>query len=137
MYPFLFNRSLDRAKGSVDRWGQSTGSSSTNKQKQLARKRVGGLKLEELPGLEALQVPGTKYGQTIVVREGDNGVAYAWNRHNQTWDKIGEVIDGPDDGNDMKRPDLDGVQYDYDGEPIRKLPYSVDEHNSDSVGMES
>nr|KAJ0193510.1 hypothetical protein LSAT_V11C800434760 [Lactuca sativa] len=37
MYPFIFNRSLDRAKGSVDQWGQSTGSSSTNKQKQLTR----------------------------------------------------------------------------------------------------
>nr|KAJ0214755.1 hypothetical protein LSAT_V11C400180210 [Lactuca sativa] len=28
--------------------------------------------------------------------------------------KIGEVIDGPDDGNGMKRPVLDGVQYDYE-----------------------
>nr|KAJ0187166.1 hypothetical protein LSAT_V11C900493580 [Lactuca sativa] len=78
---------------------------------------VRGLKLQELPGLEALQVPGTKDGQTIVVCEGDNGVAYAWNRQNQTWDKIGEVIDGPDDGNGMKRPVLDGVQYDY-GQPF-------------------
>ncbi|CAH1444875.1 unnamed protein product [Lactuca virosa] len=105
-----------------------------------SRKRVGGLKLEELPGLEALQVPGTKDGQTIVVREGDNGVAYAWNMQNQTWDKIGEVIDGPDDGNGMKRPVLDGVQYDYvfdvdigDGEPIRKLPYNRSDNAYDTA----
>ncbi|XP_059314154.1 uncharacterized protein LOC132064980 [Lycium ferocissimum] len=95
----------------------------------LSRKRVGGLKLEELPGLEALQTPGTSDGQTKVVREGDNGVAYAWNMMEQKWDKIGEVVDGPDDG--MARPLLDGIQYDHvfdvdigDGEPIRKLPYN-------------
>ncbi|KAK6916532.1 WD40 repeat [Dillenia turbinata] len=94
-----------------------------------SRKRVGGLKLEDLPGLDALKIPGTSDGQTKVVREGDNGVAYAWNMNEQKWDKIGEVVDGPDDG--MKRPVLDGIEYDYvfdvdigDGEPIRKLPYN-------------
>ncbi|KAF3435623.1 hypothetical protein FNV43_RR22714 [Rhamnella rubrinervis] len=98
-------------------------------QYKCSRKRVGGLKLEELPGLEALQIPGTSDGQTKVVREGDNGVAYSWNLREQKWDKIGEVVDGPDDG--MKRPVLNGVEYDYvfdvdigDGEPIRKLPYN-------------
>ncbi|KAJ0607997.1 putative transcription factor WD40-like family [Helianthus annuus] len=103
-----------------------------------SRKRVGGLKLEELPGLEALQVPGTKDGQTIVVREGDNGVAYAWNMKEQKWDKIGEVVDGPDDG--MKRTVLNGVQYDYvfdvdigDGEPIRKLPYNRSDNVYDTA----
>ncbi|XP_052193453.1 uncharacterized protein LOC127801946 [Diospyros lotus] len=96
---------------------------------KCSRKRVGGLKLDELPGLEALQVPGTNDGQTKVVREGDNGMAYSWNLREQKWDKIGEVVDGPDDS--MKRPALDGTQYDYvfdvdigDGEPIRKLPYN-------------
>ncbi|XP_076950188.1 uncharacterized protein LOC143623090 [Bidens hawaiensis] len=103
-----------------------------------SRKRVGGLKLEELPGLEALQAPGTKDGQTIVVREGDNGVAYAWNMKEQKWDKIGEVVDGPDDG--MKRPVLDGVQYDFvfdvdigDAEPIRKLPYNRSDNAYDTA----
>ncbi|KAI8532939.1 hypothetical protein RHMOL_Rhmol11G0257200 [Rhododendron molle] len=94
-----------------------------------SRKKVGGLNLEDLPGLEALQLPGKSDGQTKVVREGDNGVAYAWNLREQKWDKIGEVVDGPDVS--MKRPILDGLQYDYvfdvdigDGEPIRKLPYN-------------
>ncbi|XP_062176916.1 uncharacterized protein LOC133881875 isoform X1 [Alnus glutinosa] len=98
-------------------------------QYKRSRKKVGGLKLDDLPGLEALQVPGTSDGQTKVVREGDNGVAYAWNLREQKWDKIGEVVDGPDDN--MKRPVLDGIEYDYvfdvdigDGEPIRKLPYN-------------
>ncbi|OWM89209.1 phospholipase A-2-activating protein isoform X2 [Punica granatum] len=95
---------------------------------KLSRKRVGGLKLEDLPGLEALRAPGTSDGQTKVIREGDNGVAYTWNMREQKWDKIGEVVDGPED---TSRPVLDGVQYDYvfdvdigDGEPIRKLPYN-------------
>ncbi|XP_050232267.1 uncharacterized protein LOC126680979 isoform X2 [Mercurialis annua] len=102
-------------------------------QYKLSRKRVGGLKLEELPGLDALKIPGTSDGQTKVVREGDNGVAYSWNLREQIWDKIGEVVDGPDDG--MKRPVLDAIEYDYvfdvdigDGEPIRKLPYNRSEN---------
>ncbi|GMP38055.1 hypothetical protein CsSME_00009465 [Camellia sinensis var. sinensis] len=105
---------------------------------KCSRKRVGGLKLEELPGLEALQVPGTRDGQTKVVREGDNGVAYSWNMKEQQWDKIGEVVDGPDDS--MKRPVLDGVEYDYvfdvdigDGEPTRKLPYNRSDNPYDTA----
>lgn len=95
----------------------------------LSRKTVGGLKLEDLPGLETLKSPGTSDGQTKIVREGDNGVAYAWNAREHVWDKLGEVVDGPDAG--MARPVLSGVQYDFvfdvdigDGEPIRKLPYN-------------
>ncbi|KAL2328929.1 hypothetical protein Fmac_022356 [Flemingia macrophylla] len=95
-----------------------------------SRKRVGGLKLEELPGLEALKIPGTTNGQTKVVREGDNGVAYGWNMKEQKWDKIGEVVDGPEESN-SNRQFFDGIQYDYvfdvdigDGMPIRKLPYN-------------
>ncbi|KAH8498353.1 hypothetical protein H0E87_017317 [Populus deltoides] len=107
-------------------------------QYKLSRKRVGGLKLEDLPGLEALQIPGTTDGQTKVIREGDNGVAYAWNLREQKWDKIGEVVDGPEDG--MKRPVLDGFEYDYvfdvdigDGEPIRKLPYNRSDNPYDTA----
>ncbi|TQD76703.1 hypothetical protein C1H46_037737 [Malus baccata] len=107
-------------------------------QHKISRKRVGGLKLEELPGLEALQIPGTSDGQTKVVREGDNGVAYVWNMREQKWDKIGEVVDGPDDS--MKRPVLDGNEYDYvfdvdigDGEPIRKLPYNRSDNPYDTA----
>ncbi|KAG0497157.1 hypothetical protein HPP92_001848 [Vanilla planifolia] len=80
-------------------------------------------------GLEALQAPGATDGQTKVVREGDNGVAYSWNAREYKWDKIGEVVDGPGDGKNGQI--LDGIHYDYvfdvdlgDGEPIRKLPYN-------------
>ncbi|KAK4798160.1 hypothetical protein SAY86_030486 [Trapa natans] len=103
---------------------------------KFSRKKVGGLKLEELPGLEALHIPGTNDGQTKVIREGDNGMAYAWNMMEQKWDKIGEVVDGPEDS--LGRPVHNGVQYDYvfdvdigDGEPIRKLPYNRSENPYD------
>ncbi|KAJ1410416.1 WD40/YVTN repeat-like-containing domain superfamily [Sesbania bispinosa] len=91
-------------------------------QYKSSRKRVGGLKLEELPGLEALKIPDKSS------QRGGQWVAYAWNMTEQKWDKIGEVVDGPDESN---RPIFDGIQYDYvfdvdigDGMPIRKLPYN-------------
>ncbi|XP_027353628.1 phospholipase A-2-activating protein [Abrus precatorius] len=111
--------------------------SSQLSQYKSSRKRVGGLKLEELPGLEALKIPGTSDGQTKVVREGDNGVAYAWSMREQKWDKIGEVVDGPEESN---RPFFDGIQYDYvfdvdigDGLPIRKLPYNRSDNPYDAA----
>ncbi|MCO5582716.1 hypothetical protein L7F22_036615 [Adiantum nelumboides] len=92
-------------------------------------KMVSGVKIQDLPGREALLQPGTKNGQTKVIREGDNGVAYTWNAKEYNWDKIGEVVDGP--GNFEGKPSLNGQQYDYvfdvnieDGEPVRKLPYN-------------
>ncbi|KAG8100851.1 hypothetical protein GUJ93_ZPchr0013g36109 [Zizania palustris] len=95
----------------------------------LSRKTVGELKLMDLPGVEALQVPGNSDGQTLIVREGDNGVAYSWNSKELKWDKIGEVVDGPGDA--APGQFLDGVRYDFvfnvdigDGEPMRKLPYN-------------
>lgn len=98
-------------------------------QYKASRKKVGGYNLMDLPGLEALQVPGTKDGQTKVIREGDNGVAYSWNSKEYKWDKIGEIVDGPGEG--ASNQVLDGTHYDYvfdvdigDGEPIRKLPYN-------------
>nr|GEY84891.1 phospholipase A2-activating protein [Tanacetum cinerariifolium] len=103
-----------------------------------SRKRVGGLKLEELPGLEALQAPEVKphckrcFKTRFQVAE--NQIC----KWEQKWDKIGEVIDGPDDG--IKRPVHDGVQYDYvfdvdigDGEPIRKLPYNRSDNVYDTA----
>lgn len=92
-------------------------------------KMVGGVKVKDLPGMEALKQPGTKNGQTKIIREGDNGVAYSWNAKEFQWDKVGEIVDGP--GNFDNRPTLNGQQHDYvfdvdigDGEPTRKLPYN-------------
>ncbi|XP_074275391.1 uncharacterized protein LOC141599305 [Silene latifolia] len=105
---------------------------------KISRKRVGGLKLEDLPGLDALQVPGTSDGQTKIVREGDNGVAYSWNMREHKWKKIAEVVDRAEDG--IKRFVLDGREYEYvltvdigDGKPTRKLPYNRSDNPYDTV----
>ena len=58
------------------------------------------MKLEELPVLDALMLSGTSHAccpvQTRVVREGDSGIASAWNMKDQRSNKIGEVVDGPE-----------------------------------------
>ncbi|WZZ19108.1 hypothetical protein YC2023_112197 [Brassica napus] len=65
-----------------------------------AGKKIGGMKLEELPVLDALMLSGTSHAccpvQTRVVREGDSGIASAWNMKDQRSNKIGEVVDGPE-----------------------------------------
>mmetsp|Transcript_9394 Transcript_9394/g.57327 ORF Transcript_9394/g.57327 Transcript_9394/m.57327 type:complete len:750 (-) Transcript_9394:942-3191(-) len=82
--------------------------------------------------VSALSSPGSKDGQTIVVNEGGSGIAYSWDSVQMRWDKIGEVVRGPDDNMDVSAKMLDGVQYDYvfdvdiaDGAPVRKLPYNI------------
>lgn len=52
---------------------------------------VGGPKLQ-LHSPAALQQPGTHDGQTIVVDEGANGVAYTWNQQAGDWEMVGEVL---------------------------------------------
>ncbi|CAI7880624.1 unnamed protein product [Closterium sp. NIES-54] len=93
------------------------------------KKTVGGVNVDELPGIEALQQPGQKDGQTLIVRENDVGVAYQWSQKEFNWEKIGEVVDGPSEPVDAKM--FEGKQYDYvfdvdigDGVPVRKLPYN-------------
>lgn len=104
--------------------------------RKSAAKTVGGVKVDDLPGIEALQEPGTKNGQTRIVREGSSGVAYSWNLNEYKWEKIGEVVDGP--GNSADTKTLHGVTYDYvfdvdigDGLPTRKLPYNVGDNPYD------
>ncbi|KAG0631249.1 hypothetical protein M758_1G238100 [Ceratodon purpureus] len=104
--------------------------------RKTAAKTVGGVKVEDLPGVEALEEPGTKNGQTRIVREGTSGVAYSWNLNEYKWEKVGEVVDGP--GNSAEAKTLHGVTYDYvfdvdigDGLPTRKLPYNVGDNPYD------
>lgn len=53
-----------------------------------ASKTVGGVKVEELPGLEVLQESGKKEGQTKIVREGGAAVAYSWSSKEYKWQKV-------------------------------------------------
>ncbi|KAK3733079.1 hypothetical protein QZH41_008412, partial [Actinostola sp. cb2023] len=57
--------------------------------------QIGDIKLEQLPGPEALLRPGKKSGQTIMVRRGQTVECHQWNEMEGKWDKVGEVVGAP------------------------------------------
>mmetsp|Transcript_38981 Transcript_38981/g.79802 ORF Transcript_38981/g.79802 Transcript_38981/m.79802 type:complete len:410 (+) Transcript_38981:155-1384(+) len=65
---------------------------------QLAAQEVGGVKMSELPGVEALDEPGNKEGATKIIKVNEKAYAYSWNSVESKWDQIGEVVDGPGGG---------------------------------------
>jgi phospholipase A-2-activating protein len=88
---------------------------------------VGGISLDKLPGLDALQLPGSRHGENKVVRNGNVAEAYQWNNQEKEWVKLGEVVTQSDNMDTDK-------QYDYvfdvdigDGQ-IRKLGYNNHEN---------
>ncbi|CAO3696066.1 unnamed protein product [Umbelopsis ramanniana] len=94
--------------------------------------QVGDIKKDDLPGEEALQVPGKKEGQVIMIRNGDIVEAHQWSTASYEWQKVGEVVDAV--GSDKKQK-YKGKEYDYvfdidisgDEQPgsMLKLPYNV------------
>jgi len=57
-----------------------------------AQQELGGVKLTDLPGPEALYEPGARDGQQKMVRQGDKVSVHSWNMAEQKWDKIGDVV---------------------------------------------
>mmetsp|Transcript_16702 Transcript_16702/g.36120 ORF Transcript_16702/g.36120 Transcript_16702/m.36120 type:complete len:835 (+) Transcript_16702:62-2566(+) len=95
-----------------------------------------GVKVEEA---HMLMQPGTKAGQTKIVRENDGSInAYAWDAQEFKWEKIGEVVAGPKSGGatgGSAKKFYNGREWDYvfdvdveDGAPARKLPYDRSEN---------
>ena len=79
----------------------------------IAAQEVGGVKMSELPGLEALEAPGTKDGATKIIRVDEKAYAYSWNSGESKWDQIGVVVDGPaGGGGDGGQVMMDGRTYD-------------------------
>eukprot|EP00802_Teleaulax_amphioxeia_P011114 Tamp_11144.p1 GENE.Tamp_11144~~Tamp_11144.p1 ORF type:complete len:546 (+),score=114.45 Tamp_11144:55-1692(+) len=68
------------------------------KAQTVSAQEVGGMKMDQLPGTEALEVPGDKDGQTKIVRIEDKAYAYSWNSIESKWDQVGTVVDGPGGG---------------------------------------
>ncbi|CAD6896898.1 unnamed protein product [Tilletia controversa] len=98
----------------------------------LNKSQVGDVKKDDLPGVEALSEPGSKEGQTKMVRNGEIVEAHQWDAAGNRWNKIGEVVGGV--GNGQKKL-YDGREYDYvfdvdikDGVPPLKLPYNLSEN---------
>lgn len=59
-----------------------------------AEQHLGGIKISDLPGLESLQDPGTKEGQTRLVRECGEVNCYSWSVADKKWNKLGNVVSG-------------------------------------------
>jgi phospholipase A-2-activating protein len=94
--------------------------------------QLGDLKKDELPGSEALIQPGNWEGQVIMVRVNDSVEAHQWSKADQTWHKVGEVVDAI--GQSRKQL-YNGKEYDYvfdvdigDGVPPLKLPYNASDN---------
>ncbi|XP_047134091.1 phospholipase A-2-activating protein isoform X1 [Hydra vulgaris] len=98
---------------------------------------LGEIKVDQLPGPEALSTHGVKKDQTKLIKR--NGVveAYQWDEINSRWQKIGEVTGAAgEDGS--KRTEgkkmYKGKEYDFlfdvdiqEGKPPLKLPFNVTE----------
>ena len=46
------------------------------------------IKIDNLPGLEALQIPGTKNEQNKMIRQGNTVELYQWDISNNIWNKV-------------------------------------------------
>ncbi|KAI9496120.1 WD40-repeat-containing domain protein [Zychaea mexicana] len=95
--------------------------------------QVGDINKDKLEGPEALNKPGKKEGQVIMVNTGGSVEAHQWSSQTQSWQKIGEVVGGVGSGNKQL---YEGKEYDYvfdidigaGPQAMLKLPYNVTEN---------
>ncbi|KAG9123458.1 hypothetical protein FRC07_014916, partial [Ceratobasidium sp. 392] len=99
----------------------------------IPAEQVGDVKKSDLPGPEALERPGNKDGQILMVKTvGGSVEAHEWSAGQGKWVKVGEVVDAV--GQNRKQL-FEGKEYDYvfkvdikDGEPPLSLPYNATEN---------
>ncbi|KAJ3220844.1 hypothetical protein HK099_003956 [Clydaea vesicula] len=122
----IFTRSEERRANSTDLKAFDDAVSAH----AIPSNQVGDVDKNKLPGLDALNSPGKKNGQVIMVRNGEKVEAHQWD--NSEWQKIGEVVDAV--GNTKKKM-YNNIEYDYvfdididEGAPPLKLPYNVTEN---------
>ncbi|KAI0302198.1 WD40-repeat-containing domain protein [Russula brevipes] len=96
----------------------------------LPSQQVGDVKKSDLPGPEALSIPGIRGSK--MVQNGAITEAHQWDTTSNQWQKIGEVVDAVGSGRKQLH---EGKEYDYvfdvdiqDGVPPLKLPYNVNEN---------
>lgn len=102
---------------------------------EAASGQLGDVKLEDLPGPEALLRPGNRSGQTKLIRRGNVIECHQWNGMESTWDKIGEVVGsaGTEGASRQTNKQIyNGKEYDFvfdveiqEGVPSMKLPYNL------------
>jgi len=57
-----------------------------------AQQELGGMKISDLPGPEALLKEGRKDGDTKMIREGDKVSCHSWSATERKWSKVGDVV---------------------------------------------
>ncbi|XP_062985272.1 phospholipase A-2-activating protein [Elgaria multicarinata webbii] len=94
---------------------------------------LGDIKIDELPGREHLNEPGTRDGQTRLIKDGGKVEAYQWSISEGRWMKIGDVVGSSGATQQTSGKVLfEGKEYDYvftidvnEGGPSYKLPYNI------------
>ncbi|XP_038625719.1 phospholipase A-2-activating protein isoform X1 [Tachyglossus aculeatus] len=94
---------------------------------------LGDIDAEQLPGKEHLSEPGTREGQTRLIKEGGQIEAYQWSVGEGRWLKIGDVV-GSSGGSQQPSGKVffEGKEFDYvfsidvnESGPSYKLPYNA------------
>ncbi|KAF4025312.1 hypothetical protein G4228_017546 [Cervus hanglu yarkandensis] len=94
---------------------------------------LGDINAEQLPGREHLNEPGTREGQTRLIRDGEKVEAYQWSVNERRWIKIGDVVGSSGASQQTSgRVLYEGKEFDYvfsidvnEGGPSYKLPYNI------------
>ncbi|ORY94415.1 WD40-repeat-containing domain protein [Syncephalastrum racemosum] len=100
--------------------------------------QVGDVNKEKLAGPEALQQPGKKEGQVIMINAGSTVEAHQWSAATQSWQKIGDVVGGVGSGSKTL---FEGKEYDYVFDidigngpgGMLKLPFNVTDNPYDAA----
>lgn len=105
----------------------------------LPKQQVGEINTTDLPGRDVLsRKSGTREGQHLIVKDDDGQpTLYQWSMSQQTWLKIGQVVDSAATGD---KKVYQGQEYDYvfdvdieDGKPPLKLPYNATQNPYDAA----
>lgn len=109
---------------------QETFEAELSKVALAAQQELGGVKLTDLPGPEALYEPGARDGQQKMVRQGDQVSVHSWNMAENKWDKIGDVVGAAEKNSGKKLHN--GKEYDFvfdieidEPKCTLKLPYNT------------
>nr|XP_006127304.1 phospholipase A-2-activating protein [Pelodiscus sinensis] len=96
---------------------------------------LGDINVDDLPGREHLKEPGTREGQTRLIKDDRNVEAYQWSVSEERWIKIGEVVGSSGATQQTSgRVLYEGKEYDYvftidvnENGPSYKLPYNIND----------
>ncbi|RLV97007.1 hypothetical protein DV515_00012223 [Chloebia gouldiae] len=94
---------------------------------------LGDINADDLPGREHLKDPGTRDGQTRLIKDNGKVEAYQWSVSEERWIKIGDVVGSSGATQQMSGKVLfEGKEYDYvftidvnENGPSYKLPYNI------------